>query len=115
MSFLFEKLKAYQVALRLAVQVTEVTENPPKGSASLIDQLRRAAASIPGNLAEGSGRSHVNDRKQFFWVARGSANECIPYLVLALERGIITVSQYAKLRDAIEVTAKLITRLIASQ
>jgi four helix bundle protein len=112
--FLFENLKVYQESLRLATQIREATNYAPKGTADTVDQLRRASASIPANLAEGCGRWHLNDRKQFFWIARGSANECVPQLKLAWEQKIITQESYYQFRNSIEVIAKMISSLITS-
>jgi four helix bundle protein len=45
---------------------------PAQGHYHLVDQLRRASLSISLNIAEGNGRWHVKDRKNFWWIARGS-------------------------------------------
>lgn len=114
MGFLFEKLKVYELSLVIAEEITQLMLNPDSGKGSLADQLRRAAMSIPTNLAEGSGRWHLNDRNQFFWIARGSANECIPLLRLAVNQNMITAENHTRLRSSIDLIGKMITNLIAS-
>ena len=54
----------------------KIVENVPRGYASLSDQLKRAAWSIPLNIAEGCGKRGINDKKRFYAIARGSAMEC---------------------------------------
>jgi four helix bundle protein len=71
--FLFDKLVVYQKALDLAENIIALTDDFPKGSYYLADQLRRASVSISANIAEGNGRWHAGDRKSFFYIARGSA------------------------------------------
>ncbi len=71
--------------------------------------------SIPTNLAEGLGRWHKGDRKQFFWVARGSVNECVSYLRFAVNRGAIRAVDYPRLKENLNVIGKMITSLVASQ
>ena len=65
MAFLFENMRVYLKSLEYAEEILLKTRHVPKGGASIADQLRRAAMSIPANLAEGFGRWHKNDRKQF--------------------------------------------------
>jgi four helix bundle protein len=77
MSFMFENLEVYQRAVDLAERVTGITKGfPAQGHYNLVDQLRRASVSISLNIAEGNGRWQVNDRKNFWWIARGSVFEC---------------------------------------
>ena len=70
------------VTFDLAVNFYHLTQ-PLKLRKNLKDQLDRAAASIPLNLAEGRGRSSVADQKRFFSIAFGSLRECQAILVLA--------------------------------
>jgi four helix bundle protein len=61
----------------------------PRGYGFLVDRLNRAALSIATNLAEGNGRFTKPDRRNFFIVARGSAQECVPLLEIARCRGLV--------------------------
>lgn len=83
MAFMFEKLEVYQKAVDFADEIAGITENFPRGYGFLVDQLNRAALSIATNLAEGNGRFTKPDRRNFFTIARGSAQECVPLLELA--------------------------------
>lgn len=113
MPFMFEKLDVYQKAVDFAEQVSALTETFPKGTYYLSDQLNRAALSISANLAEGNGRWHKNERKEFFWIARGSAQECVPIIEICKRRKFLTVETHKTLKDQLEVMAKMITKLIS--
>ena len=72
----YEKLDVYQCAIEFLAVSARIVEGLPRGNAGLADQLRRAALSIPLNIAESSGKPTVADRKRFSGIARGSAMEC---------------------------------------
>ncbi len=71
-----EQLDAYKAAIEFLALATEVLAAYPRGNGVLTDQLRRAALSIPLNIAEGYGRRTIADRSRFYDIARGSAHEC---------------------------------------
>ena len=112
MAFMFENLDVYQKALDFADKITSLTEQFPRGYYFLADQLNRAALSIATNIAEGNGRFTKNDRKNFFIVARGSAQECIPLLEPARRKQLIPESTVINLRNQLEIIAKMISGLI---
>jgi len=93
---------------------TSRLRKPPRTSGEIADQLRRASMSISANLAEGSGRWHKGDRKQFFWVARASACECVTHLRFAVAVGLIPAEFYPRLKNDLDLIAKMLTKLIAS-
>ena len=71
-----EKLDVYQRAIEFVACALRIAERLPRGQAPLADQLRRAAVSIPLNIAEGGGRNRESaDRARFRAIARGSAME----------------------------------------
>ncbi len=80
MAFMFENLQVYQKAVDLSDHVAALTENFSRGYYFLVDQLNRAALSVTTNLAEGNGRFTKPDRRNFFIIARGSTQECVPPL-----------------------------------
>ena len=112
MSFMFENLKVYQKAIDFAEQITSLTEQFPRGYYFLTDQLNRAALSIATNIAEGNGRFTKADRKNFFIIARGSAQECIPLLELAQRKKLINESIISDLRNQLEIITKMTNGLI---
>ena len=80
--FEFEKLDVYQISLDFVVVADEITESLPRGRSYLKDQLRRAANSIPANLAEGVGEFSPPDKLRFFRMSRRSAVECASHLLV---------------------------------
>ena len=84
---MFENLTVYQKAVDFADEIAALTERFPRGYGFLVDQLNRAALSIATNLAEGNGRFTKPDGRNFFTIARGSAQECVPLLEIARRRG----------------------------
>ena len=76
MVFMFENLEDYQKAVDFVDRITDLTAQFAKGYYFLLDQLNRAALSVPANLAEGNGRFTKADRKNFFIIARGSTGAC---------------------------------------
>ena len=112
MTFQFEKLLVYQKALDFADEVCTSTEQFSRGYGFLVDQLNRAALSISANIAEGNGRFTKADRKNFFIIARGSVQECVPLLELARRRTLIDDTRHAELKANLEEISKMLSGLI---
>jgi len=74
--------------------------------------LNRAALSISANIAEGNGRFTIRDRKNFFGIARGSVQECVPLLELANRRGLIDFQRHADAKSRLEEIARMLSGLI---
>ncbi|HEY8751083.1 MAG TPA: four helix bundle protein [Tepidisphaeraceae bacterium] len=112
MPFMFENLQVYQKAVDFADRIATHTEAFPRGYYFLVDQLNRAALSIATHLAEGNGRFAKPDRKNFFTIARGSVQECVPLIEIAKRRGFISDTDHAVLKSQLEEMAKMISGLI---
>jgi four helix bundle protein len=76
----FQKLDVYQRSIEFLAVANRIRGLLPKGNADLADQLRRAAQSIPQNIAEGCGRTTRADKAKHYTIARGSAMECAAHL-----------------------------------
>ena len=70
-----ERLDGYQVAIEFLAVAVAIQRELPKGFGLKADQLRRAAMSIPLNIAEGNGKVTPRDKARFFRIGRGSACE----------------------------------------
>lgn len=115
MAFQFEKLEVYQKSLDWVEAVESLCESlKGKVSFSMIDQLSRAALSIPLNIAEGNGRWHKGEKRQFFWIARGSVFECVPIIQVLQRKGLINDQQYMNYYEQLDVIAKMLTNLVKS-
>jgi four helix bundle protein len=112
MAFTFEKLIVYQKAVAFADAVCTLTRGFPRGYFFLADQLNRAALSIATNIAEGNGRFTKPDRRHFFGIARGSAQECVPLLEVAARQGLLNPQRHQQLKADLEEIAKMISGLI---
>lgn len=111
MSFRFEKLEIWQLAVQFAEAVYEVTGQFPKDEIyGLSSQLKRAATSISLNIAEGTGRSSRKDFAHFLDITTGSVFEVITALRIAKNRGFIAEHHYT----AIYSDAEMLARKIAS-
>lgn len=113
--FAFENLEVYQRSLDW-VQAIELLCEQVKGKVSyqLLDQLSRASLSIPLNIAEGNGRWHKADKRQFFWIARGSVFECVPIIQVLHRKGLFIEEAYLKHYEHLQVMAKMLTNLVKS-
>ena len=112
MTFQFEKLLVYQKAIDFADVVCSATEQFSRGYGFLVDQLNRAALSISAKIAEGNGRFTKADRKNFFIIARGSVQECVPLLELARRRNLMDEPKHADLKSQLEEISKMLSGLI---
>src|SRR5262252_6827362 len=101
--FGFQRLDVYRAAATFLGMTSKLIADIPRGNADLVDQLRRAALSIPLNIAEGSGKFN-RDAVRFYGIARGSALECAAILD-ALE--LMGVYEQAGLKDAREILERV--------
>ena len=94
----YKKLVVWQKADELAFQVYCASKDFPKEELyGLTSQLRRAAVSVPTNIAEGSGRQSRNETKQFANIAMGSLVE-VEYLIgLSKRLGFLSDTRYQTL------------------
>jgi four helix bundle protein len=90
----FAKLESWQRALDLVEECYRLSEHLPKTERfALSDQLRRAAASVPANIAEGRGRGSQREFARFLMIARGSLMEVESHLLLARRLNFLTADQ----------------------
>ena len=112
MAFAFEKLIVYQKAVDFADKMASLTEEFPRGYRYLVDQLNRASLSVAANIAEGNGRFTIPDRRNFFGIARGSVQECVPLLELARRRGFLGDPEHLQRKNELEEIARMLSGLI---
>ena len=79
----FQDLLVWQKAHKFVLSVYRLSENFPKSEIyGLTSQLRRAAVSIPANIAEGFRKKGIPDKSRFMNIAQSSLEECRYYLIL---------------------------------
>lgn len=81
---------------------------PTEEKFGLTSQIRRAAVSIPSNIAEGCGRNHAKESIQFFFIARGSIFEIETQLYIAFDLNFIDQENLESLLLRLETTRKLL-------
>ncbi|MDO8549752.1 MAG: four helix bundle protein [Ignavibacteria bacterium] len=104
----FTELIVWQKAHQFVLEVYKLTKNFPKEEVfALTSQLRKAAVSVPANIAEGYRKRSKNDKVRFFNISEGSLEECKYYLILSkdLEYSndldlLNTAEEVSKLLDA---------------
>jgi four helix bundle protein len=103
----FMKIKAWQLADDLTVSVYQRTQSFPREELyGLTSQLRRAASSVPANIAEGSNRSSKKDYLRFLSIATGSLAETKYFLHLSNRLGYLAQLEYQQLYAQAEETSK---------
>jgi four helix bundle protein len=110
--FIFENLEAYKRGLELTTKVYKLKKAII--DRVIRDQLLRAVLSIPLNIAEGQGRAHAREKKQFYNTAKGSLYECLPLINLCLEVQYINKQQFDELYEKMNEVGRVLSGLIKS-
>ena len=107
----YKELKVWDKAHQLTLKVYKMTTKFPKEELySLTNQLRRCAAAIPANIAEGCGKNSQKDLGNFLNIALGSANEAEYFLLLSKDLAYLPNEEHLTLNDNInEIKAMLIS------
>ena len=107
-----EKLEAWSKSVDFVVEVYEATELFPKEEKfGLTSQIRRAAVSVPANIAEGAARQSSKEFSHFLSNSQGSASELETELLIAFRLGYIDRRRFSELRTNLERVGRLITGL----
>ena len=116
MSFKFEKLEAWQKAIDFCDKIIAFADGlPQRYQFSLGEQLRRAALSVPTNLAEGSGRDNPKESRYFYEIAKGSVYEVVSLLVVCGKRNTLSREDYRLFYDDADSLAAIIHGLARAQ
>ena len=111
-----KKLKAWQLAMDIAVDIYRSSENfPSEERFGLTSQMRRSAVSVPSNLAEGAARQTKKEFTNFLHIAQGSLSELDTQLELAKRLEYIDQNSWKALDDKLIEEDKVISGLIRSQ
>jgi len=99
--------------MELVKQIYQLTKRYPKDEQyGLTSQTKRAAVSIPANIAEGVGRQYKKDTLQFLHIARGSIFELETLLKVAVMVEILKEEDFVELKSSIDQAARILSGLI---
>ncbi len=111
-----KKLDLWNSAMVLAVDIYSATDTFPKDERySLTDQIRRAAVSVPSNIAEGAGRQTRKEFVNYLHMAQGSLSELDTQLELARRLGYLTPDIWTIFDGQVERIDKMLSGLIRHQ
>jgi four helix bundle protein len=109
----YERFDAWRSAHELALAIYRATDAWPRSERyELTTQLRRAALSVPANIAEGSAKRGSREFRRYLDVALGSLSEISYYLLFARERGLIGTEGWEQLDGMRNHAGKLVWNLL---
>lgn len=109
----FKELRIWQKGVEIVKRVYLLTRDLPKEEMyGLTSQMRRAAISIPVNVAEGFKRYHAKEYQQFLHIALGSAAELETLLILSKELGYLSISGAQDVHEKLDHVSKMISTLL---
>lgn len=109
----FTDLKAWQESHKLVVLTYKITKSFPKSELfGLVDQIRRAASSVPSNIAEGFGRQTYKEKVQFYYLAQGSLIELKNNFLTAKDVGYLSEYEFNSLYLQANIAHQLLQGLI---
>ena len=109
----YRDLLIWQKGIELVAEIYQLTNQFPQHELyGLTNQIRRAAVSIPSNIAEGQSRQYANEFRQFLHIALGSLSEVDTQMVLALRLSYINEGQQKAIEQQIIELKKMTRALI---
>ena len=111
----YKDLIVWQKGMRLVSEIYKITEKFPKSEMfGLTSQIRRAAVSIPANLAEGYARKHRAEYIQFVRIAFGSGAELETHLLIAQNLGFTKKEETAQAEALLNEVMRMLNKLSSS-
>jgi four helix bundle protein len=109
----FQTLQVWQKAHLLALAVYSATGHFPRSEMyGLIRQMRRAAASIPANIAEGCGREGKAELQRFLQITMGFASELQYEVLLAHDLGFLADKEHQRLQESTSEIKRMLSGFI---
>lgn len=109
----YKNLEVWRESRKLVSVVYKIVQSfPEEEKYGLSSQLKRAAISVPSNIAEGIARNHNKETKQFFYIAKGSIYEIETQMYLALDLNLINQDQADKIFIQLTLVRKLLIGFI---
>ena len=105
----YTDLRIYQEGYKLVIDMYKLTRTYPKEEQyEIVSQIRRAAYSIPLNIAEGWGRKSKLEFKRFLKMSLGSCNELQVLIEISKDLGYIKKEEYIKQKERLEILGRQI-------
>ena len=109
----YKELIVWQKSVQLAKSIYLLVKKLPiEERYALSDQMRRAAVSIPSNIAEGHGRRTPSEFRHFLSVAKGSTSELETQLILCVELNFLQENDITESSDLCEEVRRILTKMI---
>lgn len=109
----YEQLNVWQKAMDLTVEIYGLTKHFPREELyGITNQMRRAAVSIPSNIAEGHSRNSQKEFLKFLSIAKGSNAELFTQLLICERIGYISSSNIKPIKQLSQEIARMLTSLI---
>jgi four helix bundle protein len=111
----FQDLVVWQKSMDLVTEIYRLTRSFPKEEIfGLVSQLRRAAVSVPSNIAEGQGRLTEKEFRQFLGNARGSLSEVETQILIAKNLGYLDETNLNSILSIISEVGRVLNGLLSS-
>jgi four helix bundle protein len=111
----YRELRVWQQGMNVAEMSFHLTRPFPREELfGMTSQIRRTAASIPANIAEGYGRGHRNEYCQFLRIAQGSLNELETHLLLSVRVGLTSEDAVATILECCNEIGRMLGALVRS-
>ena len=108
----FTELTVWQKARALALMIFRLTEKyPPSDQFGIVAQVRRSAASVTANIAEGFGRGTTKELLRSLQIARGELEETRSFMLLSLDLGRISQDEFDDVNAHCDSVGQLINAL----
>jgi four helix bundle protein len=112
----YKDLKVWQKAMEICTYVYDLTKKfPPEEKFGLVIQMRKAAVSMPSNIAEGAGKSSLKDFVRFLEISHASSYELDTQGIISKNQEYINSSEFEKLSHNLSEFQKMIYALIKSK
>lgn len=109
----YKDLEVWSLAIDYVTEVYRETGSFPESEKfGLVNQMRRAAVSIPSNIAEGASRQHTKEFVQFLYIGLGSINELYTQLTISFNLKYIDDKTYQRLVELSDSIGKMLNGLI---
>jgi len=109
------KLEVWRRSISMVAQVYRITKDyPTEERYGLMSQMRRAAVSVPSNIAEGAARKSTKEYVRFLYNARGSLSELDAQIEISRNLGYLKKEKYKCIIDELNEISRMLSGLINS-